>query len=256
MLRPAVHARLLIDSPADGSWNMAVDQALVESAAQSGEMVLRFYQWAEPTLSLGYFQPRAAGAERPLIRQMAVVRRASGGGAILHDRELTYSLAVPVDFCFAQGAGTSDAASLYRAAHESLIEALAELGITAALCTNPRPFAAQAARFLCFERRCDGDVLLQGTKIAGSAQRRYRRAVLQHGSVLLAASTAAPELAGIAELASVAISPDRLIRHWLPHLAARLGVAWSRSELTANELARADQLQLGRYRTPEWTHQK
>src|SRR5262245_32066382 len=87
--------RLIIDPPQKGAWNMAVDQALLESAAASGGVALRFYQWSEPTLSLGYFQPIAARSEHPPSLHSPVVRRASGGGAILHDRELTYSIAAP-----------------------------------------------------------------------------------------------------------------------------------------------------------------
>jgi lipoate-protein ligase A len=89
-------ARLIIDPPASGAWNMAVDEALLRSAAQRGTATLRFYQWSEPTLSLGYFQ--AADDRQQHFASLAcpLVRRASGGGAIVHDRELTYSLAMPL----------------------------------------------------------------------------------------------------------------------------------------------------------------
>src|SRR5882724_9809402 len=89
------HLRLIIDPPAHGAWNMAVDEALLESAAVDGIATLRLYQWSEPTLSLGYFQPAADRQTHPASRECPLVRRASGGGAILHDRELTYSLAIP-----------------------------------------------------------------------------------------------------------------------------------------------------------------
>src|SRR5438445_617792 len=82
--------RLIHDLPGDGPWNMAVDEALLEDAARSGRPTLRFYGWAEPTLSLGYFQPYAQRASHPPSSRCAVVRRPTGGGAILHDAELTY----------------------------------------------------------------------------------------------------------------------------------------------------------------------
>src|SRR5689334_21696416 len=87
--------RLIIDPPRQGSMNMAIDDALLESAAEAGVATLRLYQWSEPTLSLGYFQAAAERKTHQPSLTCALVRRASGGGAILHDRELTYSLALP-----------------------------------------------------------------------------------------------------------------------------------------------------------------
>ena len=76
---------LLLDPPASGAWNMAVDEALLEAAAADGQCTLRFYRWAEPTLSLGYFQAYCRPPAPPASAGCAVVRRPSGGGAILHD---------------------------------------------------------------------------------------------------------------------------------------------------------------------------
>ena len=87
--------RLFIDPPAPGSWNMALDETLLESAADGGESSLRFYGWSQPTLSLGYFQPYDDRCQHAASRNCPAVRRASGGGAILHDREITYSFALP-----------------------------------------------------------------------------------------------------------------------------------------------------------------
>src|SRR5688500_9559950 len=88
--------RVITDPPASGAWNMAVDEALLESAATGSVATLRFYEWHEPTLSLGYFQPAADREQHAASRACPLVRRASGGGAIVHDRELTYSLAWPL----------------------------------------------------------------------------------------------------------------------------------------------------------------
>ncbi len=90
-----IEFRLLIDPPAPGAWNMAVDEVLLDWSAQSGGYAWRFYRWDEPTLSLGYFQPYEDRQRHPPSRACPAVRRATGGGAILHDAELTYSLAVP-----------------------------------------------------------------------------------------------------------------------------------------------------------------
>jgi len=88
-------ARVIFDSAGDGAWNMAVDQALLMSAEQDGMVTLRLYAWAQPTLSLGYFQKHADRQLHTASATCPLVRRRSGGGAILHDQELTYSLAIP-----------------------------------------------------------------------------------------------------------------------------------------------------------------
>src|SRR5262245_38911762 len=108
--------RLLIDSAAPGDWNMAVDEALSESAAAGEGCTWRFYTWAIPTLSLGYFQPHAQRSSHSPSQSSAMVRRLSGGGAIVHDRELTYSVAAPAGHPLA-----TDAESAYRAVHTALV---------------------------------------------------------------------------------------------------------------------------------------
>ena len=130
IMPPSPH-RLLIDPPGSGAWNMAVDETLLEWAAECGGCAWRFYQWSEPTLSLGYFQ--AFDAEKSCVPFSAIVRRLTGGGAILHDRELTYSLVVPAGHALAARRET-----LYDAVHRSLIETLAGFGVTAALCAPIR----------------------------------------------------------------------------------------------------------------------
>src|SRR5262249_44894287 len=111
---------------------MAVDEVLAESAAELGQCSLRFYEWSRPTLSLGYFQPYSAREQHRASAELPVVRRASGGGAIVHDRELTYSLAVAVAHPLA-----ADSMSLYHAVHQSLIEALRTWRIAAEQVTPP-----------------------------------------------------------------------------------------------------------------------
>jgi len=126
---------LLLDPPAAGAWNMAVDEALLEAAAE-GQGTLRFYRWSEPTLSLGYFQQYADRRQHEPSRQCAVVRRPSGGGAILHDIELTYSLAVPSRHPLAL-----DRLGFYQAVHTALIAVLAEWGIEATMFARPERLA-------------------------------------------------------------------------------------------------------------------
>lgn len=239
--------RLLIDPPAPGPWNMAVDETLLESAASTGQPTLRFYQWREPTLSLGYFQSFDDRQQHPPSQDCPVVRRASGGGAILHDRELTYSIAVPQ-----ATARLTEASHLYELCHQTLITALADFGITAALyrdCSATKSNAKHNVEppFLCFQRRACFDVVIGNEKIAGSAQRRRRGAVLQHGSVLLARSLQAPELPGIYEAAAVEITAEHLAHRWTPRLAESFNLSFTAGRLSAAERDRAEDLSLRRF---------
>lgn len=214
--------RLIVDEPGDGAWNMAVDDVLLAAAAERNEATLRFYAWATPTLSLGYFQSYDARQAHVPSRDCPIVRRASGGGAILHDRELTYSLALPSEF-WPERRQTE----LYATVHDLLCRALAALGVRGANRFGQRgagAFAPAGEPFLCFERRTEHDVVLGDAKIAGSAQRKRRSAVLQHGSVLLGRSPFAPSLAGIEEASGVKLSPAQLVDAWLPLLAQALNL--------------------------------
>ena len=245
-------ARLMIDPPQQGAWNMAVDEALLESAAE-GITTLRFYQWSEPTLSLGYFQPLADREQHLASRKCPLVRRASGGGAILHDRELTYSFAAPVEQRFA-----AHIERLYYAFHETLLATLAEWDIQAELCAGPP--AGQKPRssepFLCFQRRSAGDVLYRGSKICGSAQRRHRGAVLQHGSILLDCSPGAPELAGVLQLAGKTPTASNLAHAWRPRLEKQLLLAFEPASLAAVEERRAIKNQDERFAAAAWSQRR
>ncbi|MCE9551952.1 MAG: lipoate--protein ligase family protein [Planctomycetes bacterium] len=242
--------RLILDLPADGAWNMAVDEVLLADAAEQGNATLRFYQWREPTLSLGYFQGHAEREAHAASRGCPLVRRASGGGAIVHDAELTYSLAMPA-------AGSKFAAAdLYILMHETLVQTLARLGIkawrhsqTAQSVTAPEPF-------LCFQRRAEGDVISDDFKIAGSAQRRRGPAVLQHGSVLLQSSAAAPELPGLADLSGRAVSPEELAQPWLDSLLKRGLGPWVLSPLESWMYEGAAALVREKYASDMWNQRR
>jgi lipoate-protein ligase A len=207
---------LIVDPPADGVWNMALDEALLEAAKTDGVATLRFYTWREPTLSLGYFQAHGDRKLHAASLACPSVRRASGGGAILHDGELTYSIALPQSH-----PASKRPERLYRIFHQSLIDTLGQFAIDATL-GDVHIKRAKGEPFLCFQRRTAGDVLLGGHKIAGSAQRRHQRAILQHGSVLLDRSVCAPELPGIRDLAGNRFEIEELRFCWQQRLAAQL----------------------------------
>lgn len=242
----AIRCRLVLDPPADGPWNMAVDEAML-GAATAGAAVMRLYRWAEPTLSLGYFQPLAARREHPASAGCPVVRRLSGGGAIVHDDELTYSLALPASHSLsAPGRG------LYEAVHGALVEVLAGFGIAARQVEAADVPSRTEPPFLCFSRRAPGDVLVGQAKVAGSAQRRRRGAVIQHGSILLGRSPAAPELPGLSELAGRRVEAERLGEAWLEILRGRLGLCWTAGRIESDLFNEARRLRRDRYLAESW----
>jgi lipoate-protein ligase A len=258
------------DGPCRGSWNMAVDEALLESAAADNQPVLRFYQWEAPTLSLGYFQPYGDRRAHTASLNCAVVRRTTGGGAILHHHELTYSCVVPRRHRLAKRAG-----DLYRAIHTAVVDVVAAYGATAQLyaCQPPADGrtalanefscaadpsalglgrAASPEPFLCFQRRAGGDVVLAEWKIAGSAQRRERGAVLQHGSIILRRSSFAPELPGIAEIARLSLVASEFAERLRAAAGVRLGAEFHAQTLNLGLQKRAAEIEKTKFRSPAW----
>lgn len=238
--------RLIVDSAHDGPWNMAVDEVLLTSAAATSVFQLRVYGWQVPTLSLGYFQRYDERLAHGASRQAAVVRRASGGGAILHDHDVTYSLAFPAR------QGARDHRRLYGVVHEALVRMLNSLGVPATL-QGPMKDEPREPPFLCFQRRAEGDILLRNAKIVGSAQRRSREAVLQHGSLLIAQSAAAPELPGLESLARVRVPREEWQGLIAQAILTVLGAAPQPAELTEGEAERAHRLVAEKFGRPEWT---
>jgi len=237
---------------------MAMDQAMLEQTACDGEVRLRFYRWANPTVSLGYFQkysdalafgrrPNAPGQDPSIeLRPLDVVRRATGGGAIVHQYDWTYSISIPA--CLDEAKKTTGAScGLYSRVHESVVEWLdrqakrdnwmgqpacrwpdtdiesSKGGCAAGHCEGE---AVQKMHFLCFMRRSIGDIVIGPHKVMGSAQRRYQSAILQHGSLLLATSPYAPHLVGLREinrmLATVDDHGNRLLNDFAQSLVENL----------------------------------
>jgi lipoate-protein ligase A len=227
---------------------MAVDEVLLAAAA-NGQCSFRFYRWQPATLSLGYFQALDDRRRHAASLGCPVVRRTSGGGAIVHDQEVTYSVALPGDHPLATGR-----LLLYEAVHQTMIEVLAGAGVRAELYRRPAREDAHGPRpFLCFQRRAAGDVVVSAAKVAGSAQRRLQGAVLQHGSVLLGRSPAAPELDGLRELSGLPFQDAPLIEAWAERLHERLNLTWQRQPLTDQQRAAAAELARGKYAAEAWT---
>lgn len=185
---------VILDEPQSGVWNMAVDEALLEASLHNGTTFLRLYRWSEATVSLGYFQRPEEQQHDPRLANLPSVRRLSGGGAILHHHELTYSCCLPPSHALAK-----EPSQLYERIHAAFRVWISEQGIEIAR-RGPNS-RGNDEPFLCFLREAAPDLVVRGHKVLGSAQRRRRGAVLQHGSLLLRASEHTPEILGLGDLA-------------------------------------------------------
>ncbi|MGE3310930.1 MAG: biotin/lipoate A/B protein ligase family protein [Limisphaerales bacterium] len=165
---------LILDSgPGDSAENMALDEALLASAGPRGVPVLRFYGWKEPAATFGYFQRYLEIEQRTPLRPL--IRRPTGGGIVPHDRDWTYSLAIPPGHAWHR----LRAIESYRTVHAWVIRALAEIGVASELA----PCCRKEIPGACFEGYEMFDVLRAGRKIAGAAQRRNASGLLIQGSV-------------------------------------------------------------------------
>lgn len=183
-LTPLTPWRLLHTPPAPGTWNMAVDEAILEFAAR-GDVppTLRLYSWSPPCLSLGYAQKlEDVDFERLYARGWQVVRRATGGRAILHTDEITYSVCGKAEHPILAGGVLESYQKLARA----LLTALHRLQVPAQSQAAPLLAAGQDPRGpVCFEVPSNYEITVNGKKLVGSAQARKLGGVLQHGTLPL-----------------------------------------------------------------------
>lgn len=244
--------RLITTWGADPAFNMGLDEALLESA--DSPPTLRFYSWRPETLSLGYFQrfadvPAAAGAALGQ-RATVVVRRITGGGAIHHVRELTFSITAPLDHRLYRGPLSES----YARVHAAIQRALGDLGIPA----TPRGGALldsdRGETGMCFHKSTELDLVWGGRKGVGSAQRRKRGRVLHHGSIKLGTSPFEGSIATVSEFAP-AVTCESFAPLLRSALASGLDVELEAGVPTPDERARAKELGL-RYLDPEFVKRR
>ena len=240
--------RLLPFAGADGATNMAADEALLESATR-GVASLRFYTWSEPTLSLGYFQHASERAADANLSPLTWVRRSTGGAAIVHHHELTYALALP------PGREWTSGEHWICRMHHVVQAVLAGRGVRthAVVCGEEQKLGP----LVCFLHQTAGDLLLNGSKVAGSAQRKMRGALLQHGSILLRRSEFAPHLAGISDAPGAPeFEPKALAAELTAALAADTGWSVTAAEWTAEERERTAAIRAEKYANREWNEKR
>jgi lipoate-protein ligase A len=228
---------------ADGPHNMAADEALLESAV-AGIASLRFYGWSPPTLSLGYFQPARVREQDARLAHLSWVRRPSGGATLVHHHEVTYALALPA------GPPWQTDEPWSRRMHTLIARALAGLGIAARLYQPKDELPYEG--LLCFHHFTPGDLMIGDAKVVGSAQRRQRQALLQHGGILLATSSHTPSLPGILELTGRRLAVGELVSALERELEAETGWRLEQGEWTATEARRIEELAAAKYGQEAW----
>jgi lipoate-protein ligase A len=239
---------------------MAVDESLAEAVdAGRSPAVLRLYRWAPPCLSLGFSQPYgAADAAFCAAHGVDVVRRPTGGRAVLHHLELTYAVLAPLG----RGPFSHDLQAAYRTICRALVAGLRELGVSAELSGEPEGgHLAPTQPIPCFVGPAAGEVVVAGRKLVGSAMRRVGDTILQHGSILegwdgpLQAgclgladdSSLRPAVATLADLLGGAPDPVGLADALAAGFARTFGITLEPSVLTAEESSRAAVLERERY---------
>lgn len=243
----SVVCRLLPYAVADGPHNMAAEETLLTSAV-GGLASLRFYGWFPPTLSLGYFQPERLRHSNPQLAALPYVRRPSGGDTLVHHHEVTYALALPA------GPSWQSGESWAWRMHRILAAALNTLGVPARL---HEPAADQAVEGpLCFHHFTAGDLLLGSAKIGGSAQRRQRGALLQHGAILLAQSPHTPSLPGIRELIDRELTVEETCQAIRDEFVQWSGWELAAADWTTPEQRLIDELATTKYTREAWNRKR
>jgi len=268
---PPARWRLLNSGFADGATNMAVDEAILRAVAEKlVPPTLRFYGWEPPCVSLGYNQP-AAEVDFERCRRDGVdwVRRATGGRAILHTDELTYSVVLPQDEPRAFGGVVES----YRHLSRGLVAGLASLRLNVAQADLQQSAPAKSAlSAACFDVPSHYEVTVDGRKLVGSAQTRRLGVVLQHGTLPLAGDIArlvnylklpdaerdtlrgklAARATTLEAVLGRPIGFDEAAQAMRAGFAAALRLELAESRLTPQEEAWAADLRAARYRSPEW----
>ena len=154
--------------------NMAIDEALLLTSAERGRPMLRFYRWDRLAVSIGYVQKAAAAPEG-----YAVVRRPTGGGIVYHDHDFTYTVILPAGHWLTQ----VDRVASYGAINHAVKCGLEHLRLTASLSDLEISTTVDRGSMVCFQHPTKYDILANGEKISGSAQRRTRDGILHQGSI-------------------------------------------------------------------------
>ena len=263
--------RLITATAARGAWNMAVDEAILEHIGRGESLpTLRLYAWEPACLSLGHAQPFAdVDVARLHERGWEVVRRATGGRAILHTDELTYSVTGSAE----EPVLTGGVLESYNRLAEALLLAVKSLGVPVEMKAG-KANGEGVPNPVCFEVPSTYEITANGKKLIGSAQARKKEGVLQHGSLPLtgdlrrichvlkfkdesAREDAAKRLLERATTVESAlgriVSWEEAARAFIHAFEEQLGLCFEKGDLSDSESRRAEELVREKYDHPSWT---
>ncbi len=263
--------RLMLDNPRDAHLNMAIDESIfIHCIQKQSPPTLRFFQWQMPSITIGY----AVDAEKELnldpcwTKKIPVVRRITGGGAVFHKPDITFSINFPKNI-IPQPQSIIDS---YKFINQIFVDGLKNLGI---VCTLLDELASQPSKYapnICFIKPTVYDILFQGKKLVGNAQRRKKDFILNHGSILykkdhhkivefLKLSSDYPSdfknnSISIEEIVQKKIPRIKIIKSIVESFQKNLNVEFSKQSLTRTEKSLALKLAQAKYSTREWNFKR
>jgi lipoyl(octanoyl) transferase len=265
--------RLIITPPFSGATNMSIDEAILEKVSEKSELpTLRLYGWQPFCLSLGYGQHiRDAHLDNIVTQGWEIVRRPTGGKAILHGDEITYSLCLPIDHDLAQG----DVVTSYRRISEALMQSLMLLGLSPQ--SEEQAKGNKGLGAVCFEVPSHYEITVEGRKLIGSAQLRRKLGILQHGTLPLWGDIARicdalayedettrqlskqhvrERATTLERVLGKSLSYETVAEAFMQGFSDTFEIEWITSDLSLSETNRAEELFTQIYTHPEWTHKR
>ena len=264
----------------DAAYNMALDEALLEWHAEGLiPPVIRFYQWEPAALSIGYFQRVERDIHLPAVKEMGLgfVRRPTGGRAVLHEHELTYSVIVSEDYPDMPKTVTE----AYRVISEGILQGFRNLGLQAEFSVpesdSQREALSQPKSAVCFDAPSWYELVVEGKKVAGSAQTRQKGVILQHGAILIdldenkylncfsyeseekrqkVKERLSQKAVSINKIISKAIEVDQCIPAFKNGFESALNIHLTSFSLTPEQQQYVENLADTRYRSDEWNFRK
>lgn len=261
--------RLINSGEQSGAMNMALDEALLHAVAGGQSLpILRFYRWRPATVTLGYAQSVHTDIDLDVCAEagLDVVRRSTGGRAVLHAEEVTYAVMAPLN----TGMFGGSVLECYRVISSVLQKTLLQLGLAAELVPGKARGGHQnAMKAVCFSAPSQYELVIEGRKVAGSAQKRHGRAFLQHGSLPLemdlellgkalkidvnqASSDSLQSVGWLNRWREKKLTIDEVEKVLAEEFSRQLQIAWELSEPTACELQEAEILCSEKFACREW----
>ncbi len=248
---------------------MALDEALLHSVASGDSLpVLRFYRWQPATVTIGYAQSAVTDVNLDVCRQagLDVVRRSTGGRAVLHDQEVTYAVIAPLN----TDLFGNSVLDCYRVISEILQKTLLQLGLPAQLVPGkPRGGIHNAMKAVCFSAPSQYELVVDGRKVAGSAQKRHGQAFLQHGSIPVemdlellsqtlktdaknSSTDLSDSIGWLNQWSEQPIVISEVEKLLTDAFSTHLQINWLTSEPTAMEIRAAERMSAEKFGHPDW----